>query len=76
MSRLRTLTETYTYIKDSDAETAVTPNALRRMVVSGHIPSVKVGRKYLIDIDTLFDDLKTTRPENVLPGYKNPLRKL
>lgn len=76
MSRLRTLNETYEYIKGMDTETAVTSNALRRMVVSGHIPCVKVGKKYLVDIDTLFDDLKTIRPENVLPGYKNPLRKL
>ena len=76
MSRLRNLTETYKYIKEMDAETAVTANALRRMVVSGHIPCAKVGKKYLIDIDTLFDDLKTIRPENVLSGYKNPLRRL
>lgn len=76
MSRLRTLAETYVYIKEMDTETAVTSNALRRMVVSGHIPCVKVGKKYLIDIDTLFDDLKTIRPEVVLSGYKNPLRRL
>lgn len=76
MSRLRTLTETYNYIKDMDSETAVTPYALRRLVISGYIPSVKVGRKFLIDIDSLFDDLKTTRPEDVLPGYKNQPRKL
>ena len=76
MSRLRTLTETYNHIKENDAETAVTPSALRRMVVSGQIPCVKVGKKYLIDLDVLFEFLKGTRPEDVLPGYKNPLRKL
>jgi hypothetical protein len=76
MSRLRTLAETYVYIKEMDTETAVTSNALRRMVVSGYIPCVKVGKKYLIDIDTLFDDLKTIRPEVVLSGYKNPLKRL
>lgn len=76
MSRLRTLTETYDHIKEMDAETAITPNALRRMVVSGNIPCVKVGKKYLIDLDVLFEYLKGTRPEDVLPGYKNPLRKI
>jgi hypothetical protein len=76
MSRLRTLTETYNYIKEMDAETAITPNALRRMVVSGQIPCVKVGKKYLIDLDVLFEFLKGTRPEDVLVGYKNPLKKL
>jgi hypothetical protein len=76
MPRLRTLTETHKYIKEMDTETAVTPNALRRMVVSGQIPCVKVGKKYLIDLDVLFECLKGTRPEDVLPGYINPLRKL
>lgn len=74
MSRIRTLTETYRYIKEIDNETAITPNALRRMVVSGQIPCVKAGKKYLIDLDVLFEYLKGTRPEDVLPGYKNPLR--
>jgi len=72
MSKIRTLTEAYEYIKKMDTETAITPNALRRMVVSGHIPCIKVGKKYLIDLDVLFEYLKGTKPEQVLPGYKNP----
>ena len=74
MSRIRTLTETYEHIKQMDAETAITPNALRRMVVSGQIPYTKAGKKYLIDLDVLFEFLKGTRPEQVLPGYKNPFK--
>lgn len=74
MSRIRTLSETYRFIKEMDAETAITPNALRRMAVSGQIPCVKAGKKYLIDIDVLLEYLKGTRPEDVLPGYKNPLK--
>ena len=74
MPKIRTLTEAYEYIKKMDTETAVTPNALRRMVVSGHIPCTKVGKKYLIDLDVLFEYLKGTRPEQVLPGYKNPFK--
>jgi hypothetical protein len=35
MPRLRTLTETYVHLKIMDSETAITPNALRRMVVTG-----------------------------------------
>lgn len=75
MPRIRTLSETYRFIKEMDAETAITPNALRRMAVSGQIPCVKAGKKYLIDIDVLFEYLKGTRPEDVLPGYKNPLKR-
>jgi hypothetical protein len=76
MPRIRTLTEAYNYIKEMDPETAITPHALRRMVVSGKVPSTKAGKKYLIDMDVLFDYLKGTKPEDVLPGYKNPLAKL
>jgi hypothetical protein len=74
LPRLRTLTETYNYIKGMDNETAITPNALRRMVVSGKIPCVRAGKKYLIDLDVLFEFLKGTKPEDVLPNYKNPLK--
>jgi hypothetical protein len=74
MPRIRTLAETYQYIKEMDKDTAITQNALRRMVVSGQIPCVKAGKKYLIDLDVLFEYLKGTRPENVLPGYKNPIK--
>lgn len=68
MSRLRTLTETFNHIKEMDAETAITPNALRRMVVSGQIPCVMIGKKYLIDLDVLFEYLKGARPMDVQSG--------
>ena len=75
MVKLRTLNETYKYIKELDTDTSITANALRRMVVSGKVPCVRVGKKYLIDLDELFDYLKGTKPEDVLPGYVNPLSK-
>ena len=74
MPRFRTLTKTYDHLKTLDSETAVTPYALRRMVISGHIPSIKVGKKYLIDIDLLNDYLKEIRPEDVMPGYEPQIR--
>jgi len=45
-----------------DAQTAVTPNALRRMVISGQIPCTKAGKKYLIDLDVLLEYLRGTKP--------------
>ena len=76
MPRIRTLSEAYTHIKEMDPDTAVTKNALRRMVVSGQVPCFKAGKKYLLDIDILFEYLKGTKPEDVLPGYKNPYSKV
>lgn len=74
MPRIRTLKDTYEFLREMDPNTAVTPNALRRMVVSGQVPCVKAGKKYLIDLDVLFDYLKGTKPEEALPNYKNPIR--
>lgn len=57
MARFRTIAQTYEFLKSSDNETAVTEHALRRLVISGQLPSVRVGKKYLIDLDaflTLF----------------------
>lgn len=64
MLRIRTLSETLQHIKDLDPDTAITANALRRMVVSGQVPSIKAGKKYLIDLDVLFDFLKGDKPED------------
>lgn len=37
----------------ADPACALTKTALRRLVVTGEIPSVRVGTKYLIDLDRL-----------------------
>jgi hypothetical protein len=76
MAKIRTLAEAYTYIKEIDPETAITRNALRRMVVSGNVPCVKAGKKYLIDMDVLFEYLKGTRPQDVLPDYGNQVKRI
>lgn len=64
---LRTLSEAYDYIKKQDPDTALTPWALRLMVVSGEVPSIKAGRKYLIDMDGLFAYLSGRTNEKSIP---------
>ena len=53
MSRMRTLAEAYKEIKEKDENTAMTPYFLRQLVLQGEVPSVKAGRKYLINMDVL-----------------------
>ena len=53
MAKYRTIQQAYECIKALDAETAITLHALRQLVVSRQIPSVRVGKKYLIDMDVL-----------------------
>lgn len=83
--RLRTLSDTYAFIKDIDPDTAVTANAIRCLVVSGQVSSVKVGKKYLVDVDHLMDYLRGvgtgSKPANSplhsldKSAYKNPYKK-
>jgi len=55
--RMRTLSEVYAYIKEADPNTAISANYVRCLIISGKIPRVKCGKKYLIDIDLLQDHL-------------------
>ena len=49
--RLRTIDECAAELRASDPGCALTRTALRRMVVTGQVPSVRVGTKYLVDLD-------------------------
>lgn len=53
MPRMRTIDEAYSYIKTKDPDSALRKYALRCIVIEGTIPSVKVGNKYLVNLDTL-----------------------
>ena len=57
MTRMRTIAEAIQEVKKVDPHTAFTPTALRRMVKTGELPSIKAGAKYLINLDILFDYL-------------------
>ena len=51
--RLRTLEQAHAELLAADPSCALARTALRRMVIAGQIPSVRVGAKYLVDIDRL-----------------------
>lgn len=44
-------------IKKDDPNTALTERALRRMILTGEIPHVKAGTKYLVNMNVLNDYL-------------------
>ena len=60
--RMRTIEQAAAWLMESDPETALTKTALRRLVVTGQLPSVRVGQKYLIALETLDDYLAGTIP--------------
>lgn len=49
----RTIREAASYFRESDPETCLTETAIRRLVRSGAVPSARVGRKYLVTVETL-----------------------
>lgn len=53
MSRMRSIEEGFKEIKAADPCTALTKTALRRLVTTGEIPSVRIGAKYLFDLDVV-----------------------
>lgn len=53
MSRMRGFDDGYKEIKEADPGTALTKTALRRLVTTGIIPSVRIGAKYLFDMDAV-----------------------
>lgn len=55
--RMRTVGEAALELKKLDSNTAVTEYHIRRLAVSGKLPRLKAGKKYLINFDTLLDYL-------------------
>lgn len=53
MLRMRTMAEAYEELKKADPNTAITKSYVRRLIVSGKVPSIKVGKKYLVNMDHL-----------------------
>ncbi len=69
LPRMRTLKEAYSYIKSLDPETNLSYYALTRMVLDNRIPSVRSGKKRLINIDTLDQYLCISEsPESIKNG--------
>ncbi len=67
MPRMRTIDQAIAWLKETDPESALTRNALRKLVISGKLPHVKIGQKYLINLDVLAEYLYGSTPEQEQP---------
>lgn len=63
LPRMRTLDECYRELKQLDPNTAVTKYYVRRLALSGAIPTVMCGRKRLINLDGLLEYLQSPHTE-------------
>ena len=73
MACIRTIDKAFDRIAESDPGTALTRTALRRLVISGDVPSVRIGAKYLVDCDVLEKFLhgsSTVVVEESVPGIR------
>lgn len=61
--RMRTAPGTLEIIKAQDPETAVTEHYIRRLIRTGAIPHVDVGRKKLVNVDQLLSYLEQEMPQ-------------
>lgn len=62
MRRMRTLPQAVEYLRQTDPDTALTFSALRRLVLAGEIPHVRVGTKRLVALEDLEDYLERGSP--------------
>ncbi len=59
--KMRTIEQAAAYVRVQDPDTALTKTAIRRLVVTGKLPSVRVGQKYLVALENLDAYLKCQR---------------
>lgn len=59
MARMRYIHQALAELKKSDPDTPITEYYLRRLVATGAVPFVKVGRRRLINFDALLAYLET-----------------
>ncbi len=55
--RMRGIRQAIEELRSSDPDTAFTEKALRRLILSGELPSVRCGTKYLVNMDVLINYL-------------------
>lgn len=55
--RMRTAEGALAIIQQQDPDTAITLRSIRRMICTGEVPCVPVGRKKLINVDLLMKHL-------------------
>ena len=65
MIRIRMMKEAFEEIKKADPRTAITMNYIRRLILSGAIPSIRVGNRHLINMDDLEDYLANPKRQEI-----------
>lgn len=65
--RMRTVNEAAQEIKAIDPHTAMTPYHIRRLCLTGILPTVKAGKKILFNLDTLIEYMQDPNADRFRP---------
>lgn len=65
-ARMRTASGALAIIKEQDPGTAVTLHYIRRLINTGEVPHVSVGRKKLVNVDWLLEYLAQPEREGAV----------
>ena len=57
----RTIRSAAAYYREHDPGTAITENFIRQLVISGAVPSMRAGKKYLVSLEKLDEYLQNPR---------------
>lgn len=75
--RMRTINEAAAELRAEDPHTAVTPHLIRQLILAGKVPSVKAGKKYLVNLDSLQEYLINPSPgEGTYPVIGKRIRRI
>lgn len=67
LPRMRTVAEAAAEIKKLDPHTAMTPYHVRRLCLDGVLPTVRAGKKVLLNLDTLIEYMADPTAEKFQP---------
>lgn len=73
---MRTIDQAFDYVLEQDSETSLSKTALRRLVTTGKLPSVRVGKKYLVSLETLEDYMSGNIAIAPAPKESNCIRRI
>ena len=77
--KLRLIKDVYEELKNDDPNTAMTLNGLRRIIKSKQVPTVKIGRKTLVNYEVLTKYLSCTSSSYIIEdniAVTDPIRKI
>ncbi len=66
--RMRTISEAAAELRALDPHTAMTPYHIRRLCLDGVLPTVKAGKKILLDLDTLIEYMADPTADKFQPS--------